>query len=73
MTPAEASEYLSLQMHWDTAYTFSEADGVWKAVRIGAPLEVHTADSPWELRQLVRRHYVPFRNGDQPDWQGCSL
>ncbi len=61
LTTWEASELIDLRWHWDEAYRIDWADGVYRAVRIGQPHAVLTADTCGELRQLVRDDYS--------DWQ----
>ena len=58
LTPEEQTDLISLTFHWDTAYRFEVVDGVWRATSHGDPSTVLTADTAWELRQLVRDDYA---------------
>jgi hypothetical protein len=57
MTPSEASELADAAWHWDGAYVFDFNGEVFRATRVGQPTRVLTADTPWELRELVRADY----------------
>ncbi len=58
MTPSEASELADAAWHWDGAYMFDFNGEVFRATRVGEPTKILTADSPWELRELVREDYA---------------
>jgi hypothetical protein len=57
MTASEASELADAAWHWDGVYTFDFNGEVFRAIRTGEPMKILTADSPWELRELVRADY----------------
>lgn len=57
LTRNEQSELNDMDWHWGSAYGFAFDGEVFSAARHGEPHQVLTADSPWELRYLVRSDY----------------
>jgi hypothetical protein len=43
---------------WDSAYSFEVIDGAWRTIRASDLAVVLTADTAWELRELVRADYA---------------
>ncbi len=54
----EQTDLLDLQFHWDTAYRFQVTDGIWTATPAIDRAHVLTAESAWDLRELVRNDYA---------------
>lgn len=57
LTPDEEADLRDLSWHWDGAYAFRVTEGVWTATPLIDPSAVLTADSAYELREMVRRDY----------------
>jgi hypothetical protein len=54
---AQRAELMNLAWHWDGAYHFDVADGVWQATYCDDPGVVLTADTPGELREKIHADY----------------
>lgn len=49
-----------LRYHWGSAYRINgpvDRDGCWQAVALFGSKNVLEADSAWELREKISRHY----------------
>ena len=62
----DQSALLDLTWHWESAYTFSVIEGVWKAVPAIEPSAALTADTAEELREKVRHDYASRRTSLRP-------
>jgi hypothetical protein len=58
LSPDEQTDLIDLTWHWDTAYRIDVIDGVWRAIPHADKATVLTADSAWDLRQLIRDDYA---------------
>jgi hypothetical protein len=60
LTEADTSELSDIGWHWERAYTVSHDGNVYAAARIGYPEHVLTADTPGELRSMIRSDYLAW-------------
>jgi hypothetical protein len=60
MTETDASELSDIGWHWEKAYNVSNDGSVYTAARIGYPEHVLTADTPSELRSMIRSDYLAW-------------
>jgi hypothetical protein len=57
LTQAEAAELEDIGWHWEKAYAISHDGDAYFAARIGYPDHRLTADTPAQLRSLIRSDY----------------
>ncbi len=60
MTESGASELEDIAWHWEKAYKVSHEGSVYAAARIGFPEHVLTANTPGELRAMIRSDYLAW-------------
>jgi hypothetical protein len=70
LSAADEASLRDLAYHWDGAYSFTVVDHVWTATPLGDPADVLTAESAYELRQLVRHDYANRAAARQKDHRG---
>lgn len=58
LTPVQQTELISLAWHWEGAYHFEVADGLWQATSEHDTGVVLAADTPGELREKIRADYA---------------
>ncbi len=58
---------IELSLHWEGAYSFKVTDGRWKAVPAEDPTTALTANSAWELGELVRADYADRQSAAWPE------
>lgn len=66
LSPGDEASLRDLSYHWEGAYGFAVIDGVWTATPAGDPAGILTADTAFDLRELVRADYArqhPPRSG----------
>jgi hypothetical protein len=56
----DTSELNEIAWHWEKAYNVSHDGSVYAAVRIGYSQHVLTADTPSELRSMIRSDYLAW-------------
>jgi len=57
LTQIEAAELEDIGWHWEKAYTIRHEGDAYIAARLGYPDHKLTADTPTELRSLIRSDY----------------
>jgi hypothetical protein len=57
LTRAEAAELEDIGWHWEKAYEIGRDGDAYVATRIGYPAHKLIADTPAELRSLIRSDY----------------
>lgn len=57
LTRAEAVQLEDIGWHWEKAYTIGRVGDVYVAARIGFPDHKLIADTPAQLRSLIRSDY----------------
>lgn len=62
LTRSEASELNDIAWHWEHAYIVTGDGDVFTATRVGQPAHVLTAETPDELRQMIRRDYSAWQS-----------
>jgi hypothetical protein len=58
LNPTDEAALCDLSWHWENAYTFAVVDDTWTASPADNPADILTAESSWELRELVRADYA---------------
>ena len=58
LTSEDQTSLIWLRMHWESDYTVTFDDGVWKAVSSRNPTDVLTADGPMQLRDQIKDHWL---------------
>jgi hypothetical protein len=62
LTRSDASELNDLAWHWEHAYLVACDGDVFTATRVGNPTHILTAETPVELRQLIRQDYAAWQS-----------
>jgi hypothetical protein len=60
LTRVEAAELEDIGWHWEKAYSVSHDGDAYVAARIGYPDHRLTADTPAQLRSLIRSDYTAW-------------
>jgi hypothetical protein len=63
LTQAEVAELEDIGWHWERAYTIRREGDAYIAARLGYPDHELTADTPAELRSLIRSDYGAWLAG----------
>jgi hypothetical protein len=61
LNPADEAALRDLSRHWEDAYTFAVVDDTWTATPAANPADILTAESAWELHELVKADYAAGR------------
>jgi hypothetical protein len=71
----DQTSLFALSLHWEAHYSIMITDGVWCATPLEAPVSVLTANSAYELRELLRADCAnrEARKRQRQLWQGSSL
>jgi hypothetical protein len=59
-TQVDAPELSDIAWHWEKAYNGSHDGSVYAAARIGYPEHILTAETPSELRSMIRSDYLAW-------------
>lgn len=59
-TQVDAAELSDIAWHWEKAYKVSHDGLVYAAARIGYPEHILTAETPSELRSMIRSDYLAW-------------